>query len=148
MNPFTYTITSAGTGCVAHDVNMYVGPFYGECEEYQLQCTNLLITSTKITTPSEYVSVVIDDWAENGYCQGFGSNQLVVCSFRVNIPKNQILGESTFTVKNMRQERPIRVRFYDSLQQVLLNDGTPGSSVINILCTWQMTFIVTPIIKK
>jgi hypothetical protein len=145
MNPFTYTITSARTNCYAHDVKLNVGPFYGECEEYQVQCTNFLIVSAQITSPSEFVTVVIDDWAENGYCQGFGSNQLVVCSFRCNITKNQILNESTFTVKNMRQQRQIRVRFYDNLQQVLVSNGDVGDSVVNILCTWQMTFIVTPI---
>ena len=145
MNPFTYTITSANLGSSAHDVKLDVGPFYGECEEYQLQCTLFLINATKITTPSEFVLVVIDDWAENGYCQGFGSNQVVVCSFRPSIQKNQILNESTFTVKNMRQKRQIRFRFYNNLQQVLINDGSADSSNIDALCTWQMSFIVTPI---
>jgi hypothetical protein len=109
MNPFTYTITSANLGSYAHDVKLDVGPFYGECEEYQVQCTLFLINATKITTPSEFVLVVVDDWAENGYCQGFGSNQVVVCSFRPSIQKNQILNESTFTVKNMRQKRQVRI---------------------------------------
>ena len=143
MNPFTYTITSANTGLSAHDVKLDVGPFYGECEEYQLQCTLFLINATKITALSEFVLVVCDDWAENGYCQGLGSNQLVVASFRPSIQKNQILNESTFTVKNMRQKRPVRFRFYNNLLQPLSNNTI--DSTIDVLCTWQMTFIVTPI---
>jgi hypothetical protein len=48
----------------------------------------------------------------------------------------------------MRQKRPIRVRFYDNLQHVLVSNGDPGDSIVDILCTWQMTFIVTPLLKK
>jgi hypothetical protein len=48
----------------------------------------------------------------------------------------------------MRQKRQVRFRFYDNLQQVLLNDGTANSSNIDVLCNWQITFIVTPIKKN
>ena len=140
MNPFTYTISST-TNLVdfANDVTLDVGPFYGEYTEYELKCTNFLLTASEITNMSEYALLVVDDWAENGYCQGLGSNQLIVCSFRTNIAKNQILNESIFTVKNMRQRRTVRFRFYDNMLKALPN------TVSGVLATWLLTFIVTPI---
>ena len=140
MNSFTYNITSVtNLQDFANDVTLDVGPFYGEYTEYEMKCTNFLIAATEITNISEYALLVVDNWAENGYSQGLESNQLIVCSFRTNIAKNRILDESIFTVKNMRQKRSVRFRFYDNFLKPL------PDTISGVLATWVLTFIVTPI---
>ena len=148
MHSFTYTISSANaTSGNAEDCYINLRPLPYNYEYYNVQCTGFIMNCESMdqATMPNYVHLVADDLAENGYYQGFDSNQCIVSYLLTDANISQMTsGEgSIFRVKNMRQQRRIRFRLYAP-------DLTPLSGVVDDSDTtyWCISLLFSPVIAE
>jgi hypothetical protein len=140
---FTYTISSSqGIGTLCNDLYFDLRPLKENFENYYVQCTGFVITSSLLVNANSYYNVVVDNLAENGYFAGLLSNQAILASISTT-PNVGVLtsGEgSHFIVKNMRMNRRIRIRLYAPNMTVVANGQVP------VGCYWILSLLFTPII--
>lgn len=143
---FTYVISSANA--VSGDAeNCYIDldPLPQNYEWYSVQCTGFIMNCESLAVGHpQYVLLVADDLAEDGYYQGFDSNQCVLSYLNTDDTISQMTsGEgSLFKVKNFRQKRRIHFSLYEP-------DLTPMAGVVDDSATtyWCISLLFTPILE-
>jgi hypothetical protein len=146
-NQFTYTVNSINkynAHPTIHQFAINFGNFGSEYDNFQVQCTSILINIGELVTKPYYISLSARNLAEQSYCSALNSNECILGAVTTSSNGGGILNSaegSIFRVQNVRIAREIVFTLRGLDLNPLTTQQAPHDTIY-IQCTLLFTPIV------